>query len=226
MSDFVLIHGTTQSPRGWDRLVRALDALGHRGVLVDLAGDDDRSATQYARDIAHQIAGDVTSPVVVAHSGAGLLLPAAARQLGAQRQVWLAAYVPDGRHSLREDVGPDPTAVFSRDWLGQDPTGDPVLATHFLFHDCDLETLRWALTTLRLFNPGRVPLEPVALCPDIPSTYIAADGDRTLRPNWCREAAAGRLGAEVIRIDSGHCPHVSKPIELAAVFDRIARGHP
>ena len=78
MSDFVLIHGTTQSPRGWDRLVRALDALGHRGVLVDLAGDDDRSATQYARDIAHQIAGDVTSPVVVAHSGAGLLLPAAA----------------------------------------------------------------------------------------------------------------------------------------------------
>lgn len=34
-----------------------------------------------------------------------------------------------------------------------DPTTDPVLATYFLFHDCDLATLRWALTTLRASLP-------------------------------------------------------------------------
>jgi hypothetical protein len=136
--------------------------------------------------------------------------------------VWLAAYVPDGEHSLRDDVSPAPGEVFNPEWLGQDPTADPVLATHFLFHDANLETLRWALTTLRLFNPKRMPTEPIDLAPEIASTYIVATADRTLRPEWCRRVASNRLDAEIRDIDSGHCPHVSRPYELAAILDRLA----
>lgn len=165
MTDFVLIHGTTQNPGGWERLARSLETLGHRSTAVDLAGDDERSATDYAEAVAGQVLADMTSPVVVAHSGAGLILPVAARRLNARRQVWLAAYVPDGHRSLRDDVSPAPSEVFNPEWLGKDPTIDSVLAAHFLFHDCNLETLQWAVTTLRLFNPKRIPLEPVALTP-------------------------------------------------------------
>jgi pimeloyl-ACP methyl ester carboxylesterase len=37
--EFVLVHGTTQSPAGWDRLARALGAPGHRVRAIDLPGD-------------------------------------------------------------------------------------------------------------------------------------------------------------------------------------------
>lgn len=221
MTDFVLVHGTTQSPKGWERLSASLTAIGHGAITVDLAGDDERSPTDYAEAITKQVPSDMTNPIVVAHSGSGQLLPAAARHLQAQRQVWLAAYVPDGKRSLRDDVSITPAEVFNPEWLGKNPTADPVLAAHFLFHDCNLETLQWALTTLRLFNPKRMPMEPIALTPEIPSTYVLASADRTLRPEWCRTAATQRLGAEIIEIDSGHCPHVSKPEELANILSHL-----
>ena len=113
MSDFVLIHGTTQGPVGWQRLMRPLKRLGHRSTTVDLAGDNERSAEDYADAVEAQVPDGLTTPIVVAHSGSGQVLPAAARRLGAQRQVWLAAYVPDGRRSLRDDVSPAPGEVLT-----------------------------------------------------------------------------------------------------------------
>ncbi|WP_029138852.1 alpha/beta fold hydrolase [Nakamurella lactea] len=221
MADFVLIHGTTQTPRGWDRLTEALRSRGHRAVAVDLAGSDERSITGYAEEIRRQAPAELHAPIVVAHSGTGPVLPAAAGLLGAQRQVWLAAIVPDGRRPLLQEIRSAPTEIFNPEWPGKDPTADPVLAGHFLFHDCDLETLQWALTTLRLFAPAALYADPVTLLPSIPSSYVLATQDRTLRPTWCRRAAEQRLGAEVIEIDAGHCPHVSRPSELADILDRL-----
>lgn len=226
VADFVLLHGTTQGPGGWDRLLAALASRGHRGVAVDLAGSDDRDPDEYVRAVAGQLPADLTAPIVVAHSGSGVLLPATATALGARRQVWLAAFVPDGRRSFREEVPPEPAAVFNPEWLGVDPTVDPVAATYFLFHDCDLPTLRWALTTLRLFTPTRLYQQPVALAGHIPSAYLLAARDRTLRPDWCRREASRRLGAEVVEIDAGHCPHVSRPERTADILDRLATGTP
>ena len=101
MSDVVLTHGTTQSPMGWERLVSALDARGHHCWAVDPASSADLDVDGYVRVIVEQ-AGDARQPVVVAHSGSGLLLPAAARALAARHQVWLAAFIPDGRRALLE----------------------------------------------------------------------------------------------------------------------------
>lgn len=78
--DFVLLHGTTQSPAGWDRLVAALRRRGHGSIVIDLPVDQpDLSATDYARFVADRV--DVERPVVVGHSGAGLLIPAVASTL-------------------------------------------------------------------------------------------------------------------------------------------------
>lgn len=222
MADVLLIHGTTQGPRGWDRLVAILSARGHRCVAVDLVGRPEWGAGQYVDAIQGQVPGDLASPIVVAHSGAGLLLPTTARALGARRQVWLAAFVPDGRRSLVEEVRAAPTEVFNPEWLGADPTSDPVLAAYFLFHDCDLESLRWALTTLRLFRCERLGAEAVEPAPDIPSTYVVASRDRTLRPEWCRREAVRRLAADLVELDAGHCPHVSRAADLAAILDGLA----
>ena len=126
MADFVLVHGTTQAPQGWDRLVAALRSRGHRSIAVDLAGGDERSVAEYAEEVSRQVPADVNAPIVVAHSGTGPVLPATARLLDAQRQVWLAAIVPDGRRPLLEEIRSAPTEIFNPEWPGKDPTEDPV----------------------------------------------------------------------------------------------------
>lgn len=218
----MLIHGTTQAPQGWDRLVGALGSRGHRGLAVDLAGVEEQSVDRYADRLARQLPADVHAPILVAHSGTGPVLPSAARLLDARRQVWLAAFVPADGRAMLEEIRSAPTDIFNPEWLGQDPTADPVLASYFLFHDCDLETLQWALSTLRSFAPSALYTDPVALLPGVPSTYIVAVGDRTLKPDWCRRAAQQRLGAEIIDIEAGHCPHVSKPEQVADILDRLS----
>ena len=218
----MLIHGTTQAPQGWERLVAALESRGHRGLPVDLAGVEELSVDRYAARVAGQLPADVHAPILVAHSGSGPVLPSAARLLSARRQVWLAAFVPASGRALLEEIRSVPTDIFNPEWLGKDPTTDPVLASYFLFHDCDLETLQWALSTLRSFAPSALYTDPVALLPQVPSTYIVAIRDRTLKPDWCRRAAQQRLGAEIIDIDAGHCPHVSKPEQVADILNRLA----
>lgn len=222
MTDFVLIHGTTQSPSGWKRLVRALEEQGRTAHTVDLPTDKpDLGADDYAEIVRRQV-GSVGEPVVVAHSGSGVLLPAAASALDARHQVWLAAWVPDPSASFIEEVSRHADAAFNPDWIGKDPTTDHAVAASFLFHDCDQQTLDWALTTLRLFLPragyeGRVPLNN-----GMPSTYIVASDDRTIRPDWQRRMARERLEVEPIAISTGHCPHVSRPDLLGEILLGLA----
>lgn len=142
MSDIVLVHGSTQSAEGFRRLSGALSRQGHRVVAVEIPGGSCSSVDEYAEVLVGQVPRDLERPVVAAHSVAGLLLPALARRLDACHQVWLAAVVANhvGGQSLLAEIGDDPTAVFNPEWLGVDPTTDPVLATYFLFHDADLAT--------------------------------------------------------------------------------------
>jgi len=53
MTHFVLVHGTTQSPAGWDRLAAELRGRGHGVTTIDLPGDQPEWApADYARHAA------------------------------------------------------------------------------------------------------------------------------------------------------------------------------
>jgi pimeloyl-ACP methyl ester carboxylesterase len=135
--------------------------------------------------------------------------------------VWLGAFVPDGKRALVDELQADPSAVFNEEWVGADPTRDPVLATYFLFHDCDLETLRWGLGTVRAFIPQLPYRRPAELAVEIPSTYVLCRQDRTIRAKWARREAHRRLGVEPVEIDAGHCPHVAQPARIAEILDTL-----
>jgi hypothetical protein len=218
LSDFVLIHSTGQSPTGWQRLVSALEQRGRCAHAVDLPTDEPELTTDdYAKIISRQVGGD-GKPVVVAHSGSGVLLPAAARALDARHQVWLTAWVPDPDASFSEEVAQHANEAFNADWIGKDPMADATIAATFLYHDCDPRTLDWALTTRRLFVPIAAFNEHIPLSDEISSTYIVATGDRTIRPDWQRRMARERLQIEPIEIPTGHCPNVSRPELLAELL--------
>jgi pimeloyl-ACP methyl ester carboxylesterase len=215
LTNFVLIHSTGQSATGWQRLVHVLEQRGHRAHAVDLPTDQPELRSDDYAEIMRRQVGDIGKPVVVAHSGSGVLLPAAARKLSASHQVWLTAWVPDPQASFSEEVAQHAESAFNPGWIGKDPTTDVTVATKFLYHDCDQQTLQWALTTRRLFLPLGAFSEHISLNSETPSTYIVATNDRTIRPGWQRRMARERLRVEPIEIPSGHCPNVSRPHLLA-----------
>lgn len=220
--DVVLVHGTTQSPTGFDPLIAALDQRGYRGLAPQLHPSPTGTAATHADQLADQLPPDLHRPAVLAHSAAGLLLPVLARRLDAVAQIWLAAAIPDyqGGRSLITELRADPEAVFNSEWLGIDPTRDPAMAVYFLFHDTvdhtDLAALRHGLATLAATDLSGVYAETPTEDPArLRSTYLLPRGDRTLRPDWMVRAARDRLGVDPIELDGGHNLYTASPEHVA-----------
>jgi hypothetical protein len=226
MADVVLVHGTTQAAAGFAALAAALRGRGHRALAVDVP-DGAPSAADCAAAIVAQLPDDLDRPVVLAHSAAGLVLPAVAERVDAAHQVWSAAVVPDhrGGRSFRTELRADPTAVVNPEWIGADPAADPVLATYFLFHDADLATLRAALPTVVRGDLAALYDEVPAVDPAArPSTYLLPVDDRTLLPAWMAAVARERLGVEPVELPGGHNNHVAHAGAVAEALDRAADG--
>jgi hypothetical protein len=114
--------------------------------------------------------------------------------------------------------------MLNPEWIGQDPSTDTEAARTFLYHDGAPEVAEWALTTRPPWYPEGLYAEvcPPSSWPNVPSSYIVCSEDRTLRPEWSRQAARELLGVEAIAIPGGHCPQVSRPGRLAEVRSAIA----
>jgi pimeloyl-ACP methyl ester carboxylesterase len=218
--DYVMLHGTTQDPAAWDRVIGLLAERGHRGFAIDFPVDkSDLRTEEYARIVVDQVGDRVHEPVVVAHSGGGLILPAAARALHARHLVWLGAVVQNfgSGQSFMDEIDADRGYVFGAEWP-EWTSDDPVVAAYFLFHSCDLATLRWAMGTLRPFLPMAAYREPAGPAPTAPSTYVLPRHDRTLRPEWMRAEVPKRLGTTPIEVDGDHCPHIARAEFVADVL--------
>jgi pimeloyl-ACP methyl ester carboxylesterase len=222
VSTFCLVHGSTQNSCGWDLLVPELQRLGHETVCADLPNDPAASATQYADLVAAAIPANLRDIVVVAHSASGLFLPLVPSRRRVHRLVFLAAVLPQIGASLIDQLKENPS-MMNPEWIGKNPVDDDQIAHQFLFHDCSPETAAWALKTRRLTNARQAIVEtcPLETWPAVPCSYILCTGDRTIQPDWSRQASRARLGCEALELPGGHCPHVSRPRELAEMLTAI-----
>jgi pimeloyl-ACP methyl ester carboxylesterase len=224
MSSFCLVHGSTQSPQGWDLLVSELESRGHHSICVDLpANEPQASATRYAAVIGRALNGE-SNAIVVAHSASGLFLPLVPDYAPVGRLVYLGAVLPLPGASFFSQFQNNP-GMYRPGFAGKDPTKDPAIAREYLFHDCPPERLEWALSTLRLMFAKQAILEvsPLEKWPDVPSSYISCTEDRALDPAWWERASEERLHTRSIRIEASHAPHVSRPVELAEILDSLAK---
>lgn len=220
-----MLHGTTQTPACWQPLSASLEEHGHRTFAADLPTDrPDWQAEDYAEEVARQFPG-TANPVVIAHSGSGLLAPATARRLGARHLVWIGALIADltGSMSMMEELADHGEEMFPPEWFewsGADLLAEPAVSAYFLFHDCNLEQLKFALSTLRLFQPQGA-FTQRHRHDDLPdSTVIVPGQDRTIRPEWMSRTARERLGVTPIEIDGDHCPHIPRAQEIAEIVLR------
>ena len=217
MATFCLIHGSAQSPRGWDLLTPELRRRGHEVLLADLPAGVTQLPWQDYADAILTACGSAKDIILVGASMSGIFLPLVASQSNhISKMVFEAALIPSLGISPLQMVRSDPS-MFNPAWIGKDPTRDHTVAREFLFHDCSPEVTEWAITTLRLMVPMRVLNEPIPIhaWPTTSSVYIVCRDDRTIQPDWSRRKARELLGVEALELPGGHCPHVSRPAELA-----------
>lgn len=227
MTSFVLVHGSGQSAVSWSRVADLLRARGHAVATPELP----KRATDWKlMDHARAIADAIDDPraIVVAHSFSGAFLPLvpAIRECG--RLVFLAAVIPEPGKSVSDQRAEDPT-MFNDAWIRAgarwfDPIEKEKLGREFLFHDCDQATLPWAYSGMSVMDTRRLVPEtsPLERWPDVPCTSIVASQDRTISAEWGRRMTRRVLGAEAIQMEAGHCPHVSRPADVARMLEELA----
>ena len=114
------------------------------------------SVAEYADSIGRQMPGDL---IDADRRGAlGIGSAASRRSHGGSVRVarsgWPRSCRTAGRASSTKSRA-RATDIFHRDWLGRDPTTDPVLATYFLFHDCDFADVAMGVDDRTVVRPYR-----------------------------------------------------------------------
>lgn len=230
VADIGLIHGGMHGAWCWDFVVGELRALGHRPFAVDLPIEDvTLGANAYAAAAAAAFQDADDDLMIVAHSLGGVTAPLvpALRPVGSL--VMLCAALPEAGRSFREQIleggimTPRMFEVRAQDTLGRTAMTQ-ANANAVWFHDCEPDIQRWAYRHLR--PQGQLvqsEITPLKQWPDVLTHSIVCSDDQACNPAWGREASRDRLGVEPIEMPGGHSPFLSRPAELAAIIDRLAR---
>ena len=211
MTTFAFIHGAGDVGWYWHLVEAALRHRGHDTVAPDLPVEDDTAGLGRYADVVIDAIGDRRDVVVVAQSFGGYVAPLVADRIGASLIVLVAAMVPQAGETAEEmfrNTGWEPAQ------LDDDST------TAVFYHDVPPELAEQAIAHERRQSetPGSEPW-PLAAWPDIPTRAIIGREDRIFPADWLRTVFGDRLGIAPDEMDSGHCPALSRPQELADLLD-------
>ena len=212
MTTFVPIHAAGDGAWSWHLLERELTGRGHEFVAVDLPADDDSAGLWDYADAVVDAVGDRTDLVVVAHSFGGFTAPLVCTRVPVRALVMVTAMVP---------APGEPPA----DWWTNTGHAEAVrqaglgrmddLTTYY--HDVPPELAAEAMRRERNHPSDRAYGEPWPLdsWPDVPTHFLLCRNDRLFPADWMRGVVRDRLGITTDEIDSGHCPMLSRPADLA-----------
>ena len=192
---------------------------------------DDPSATfsDYADVVVRALSGGGDDIVLVGHSLAGHSLPLIAARRPVRGLVYLCALVAVPGRSFLEQLHEEPTMLIAGyeagleiDHLGRRVWVDADLATKTFYDDCTPRVAARAVRSLRAQSATPYK-ESCALesLPATPATYVVCNRDRLVNPEWSRRVAREHLGAEIVELQGGHSPFLSRPTELAEVLHAV-----
>lgn len=226
----LLVHGAWGGAWAWGFVQAELEKLGVESTAIDLpsAGSAPSTIADDAAAIRTAIEGLGAPAVVVGHSYAGVpVTDASAGNAGVKHLVYVCAILAEDGQSTFSLMGEDPTpSTIGEAIIGTDDglsTLDPAGAKRDLFNDVSDEQaapIIDALGTHRLSVFGEA---PSALgWKEHPSTYVLTTQDRVFSPGLQRRMAAN--ATEVVEVDAGHIPLLSRPAELAAAIAKAAKA--
>jgi pimeloyl-ACP methyl ester carboxylesterase len=207
MSTFAFIHGAGDVGWYWHLVEAPLRGQGHSTVAPDLPIEDDAAGLSAYADVVVEAIGEPRDVVVVAQSFGGYVAPLVAERVNTRLIVLVAGMIPA--------PGETAEAMFSNtNWQpepGYDDTRD--VFYHDVPEDLADEALRRG-SRRQSDTPGREPW-PLPAWPAIPTRFILGRNDRFFPASWLRPVVRQRLGIVPDEIESGHCPALSRPAELA-----------
>lgn len=232
MTMFALVHGGWHGAWCWDLLTPLLRQEGHDVVAMDLPCDDPlASFDSYADVVCAALDRCDDDVVLVGHSMAGQTIPLVADRRPVRRMVYLCALVPNIGRSLGDQFLHEPdmmcpgwdAALGEPDEQVRSSWVDPELTRALLYADCDESTAAAAVARLRpqAHFPIASPF-PLAEFPALSCTSVVCSEDRMVNPDWSKQVAGDRLGAELVELSGSHSPFLSRPSELADVLLRVA----
>ncbi|KRV46946.1 hypothetical protein AQ490_09245 [Wenjunlia vitaminophila] len=232
MSTIVLVGGSFLGAWAWERVTPALVDAGHDVHPLTLTGFGDRAhlgstattLTTHATDIAAAIeVAELRDVVLVAHSYGGAPATIAANRVPDRiaRIVYLASVLPQPGRTLFEAAPPGfEEAVTSTVRDGLIPVlSDEIIDAQFGEHGLSPQDRRWlrARAVGQPVNTYRDPApDDLAAVQRLPRTWVACTGDPGDPPHL--------PGHDVVTLDSGHWPMITKPRELASLLDELAGG--
>ena len=218
----VFAHGLWADGSCYSKVIPTLQAEGYQVISAQ------NSLDTLEGDVAavKRALGRVNSPaILVGHSYAGTVITAAGMDDRVAGLVYICALAPDADETSQTQQAKFPTTeVFQhievadgRIWMKPD-------ATKYFCGDLSEEEQKLVyavhgVPALNLFNEKL----PGTAWRTKPSWYIVGKNDKTVHPDLER-AAAKRMGATTIEIDSSHVPMLSHPKVVIDVIRKAAKA--
>jgi len=227
MATYALIHGAGDVGWYWHLVAAELRARRHDVVAPDLPCEDESAGLSDYADVVLEAIGDRGEVVVVAQSFGGYTAPLVCARLPAELLVLVAGMIPRPGESAAEMFAATGYTEALEEAGGPDAAGDPVAV---FYHDVPPALAEEALNHGRgqAEAPGSEPF-PLGAWPDVPTRYLLCRDDRLFPATWSRRVVRERLGVAADEIDGGHCPALSRPLELAErleAYRTAPRGRP
>lgn len=220
MSTFVLLHGAGVGAWVWDKVMAEMSATS---LALDVPGRRPGvTPEECASDLVAELdRRGVEGVVLVAHSLAGVLVPAMAQRLKMRlhRCIYVSGVVPpNGRAFV--DAFPLVNRLVLRSLFRFNPDGlrpSPKMIRKELCNDLDAEMTAEVVSKYAAEFPGLY-LTPVGELPMLHTTYIRLLNDQSVTPALQNRMIA-RLGSPRVReLNAGHLAMLSMPFELAAML--------
>ena len=210
---FAFIHGAGDVGWYWHLVQAELHRSVHDTVAPDLPVEEDSAGLSRYADVVVDAIGGRRGVVVVAQSFGGYTAPIVAERIGARLIVLVAGMVPLPGELAEE--------MFANTGWRPERLEDSSARSVF-YHDVPLDIVDDALTRERRQSdtPGSEPW-PLPAWPDIPTRFVLCRNDRFFPASWLRPLVRDRLGIDPDEIESGHCPALSRPHELASLLERF-----
>jgi pimeloyl-ACP methyl ester carboxylesterase len=236
---FVLVHGAFVASWIWSPLAERLEELGHTAETPDLPGSgydptpvEEVTLDAYTERICDLLDRSDEPSILVANSMGGMVISQAAshRPEKVKRLVYVAAFLPGDGQSLvnltRLPEGADDLVQATVAVSGDPPVGTlPESTCRASNQDCSPEVMDWAVR--RTSSQALAPLiQPVSLDREferLPRSYVICTEDRIVPPALQRRMVRDGRVADVVELEAGHHPQLSRTEELAGVLHRRAR---
>ena len=231
MAEFILVHGGNHGAWCWDLLRPELEKRGHRTHAMDMPIDQAGiHADGYVAAVHAAVAGKAADDAyLVGHSMGGLIVPRVAAERPRARIIFLAAgFAHTSAAEQEENMAAIDGDLFQRALI-HDAQGRIMMsrenAIHAFYHDVPADLANWAYGKLRpQWVEGYANVPPIAPYPDRVAGIVATTEDAIVLAEPHAKLARQRFGMEPHWLPGSHSPFLSRPADLARVFDDIVRA--